>query len=96
MPKTVGRRPVHGGLTKREALRLWNKGRPVQVDRRPARSTVVSVPLPNPVFDELVAEARRQGKGPAAVAREMVEEAVARKRHRSRRAPARWAPPPVG
>ncbi len=72
MRKRVGRRLTEDDLPKEEALRLWRQARPVQVERRRAESSVLSVRLPHHVFDELVAEAQRQGKGPATLARELV------------------------
>ncbi len=78
------RRRTDDELTKGEALRLWRQARPVALERRNAGGSVLGARLPAPVLEELVAEAQRQGKGPAALARELVEEAVARKRHGSR------------
>lgn len=79
MRKRVGRRLTEDDLPKEEALRLWRQARPVQVERRRAESSVLSVRLPQHLLDELVAEAQRQGKGPATLARELIEEGLARK-----------------
>jgi predicted DNA-binding protein len=82
MRKRVGRRlreREEEEMTKEEALRLWEEARPVEVERRRAESSVLSVRLSHHVFDELVEEARRQGKGPATLARELIEEGLARK-----------------
>ncbi len=79
MRKRVGRRLTEDDLTKEEAMRLWKQGRPVEVERRRAESSVLSVRLPRHVFDELVAEAQRQGKGPATLARELIEEGLAQR-----------------
>ncbi len=79
MRKRVGR-PVgeKGEMTKDEALRLWEEARPAQVDRRRRESSVLSVRLPSHVLDQLVRQARGQGKGPATLARELIEEGLAR------------------
>lgn len=79
MRKRVGRQVTEEELTKEEALRLWKEARPVKVERRRSGSSVLSVRLPDRVFDELVLEARRQGKGPATLARELIEEGLARR-----------------
>jgi predicted DNA-binding protein len=82
MRKRVGRRlreREEEEMTKEEALRLWEEARPVEVERRRAESSVLSVRLSHHVFDELVEEARRQGKGPATLARELIEEGLARR-----------------
>jgi predicted DNA-binding protein len=82
MRKRVGRRlreREEEEMSKEEALRLWEEARPVEVERRRAESSVLSVRLPHHVFDELVEEARRQGKGPATLARELIEEGLARR-----------------
>jgi predicted DNA-binding protein len=82
MRKRVGRRlreREQEEMTKEEALRLWEEARPVEVERRRAESSVLSVRLSHHVFDELVEEARRQGKGPATLARELIEEGLARR-----------------
>lgn len=83
MRKRVGRRLTEDDLTKEEVLRLWKRSRPVEVERRRAESSVLSVRLPHHLFDELVAEAQRQGKGPATLARELIEEGLARKEEAS-------------
>lgn len=83
MRKRVGRRLTEDDLPKEDALRLWRQARPVQVERQRAESSVLSVRLPHHVFDELVAEAQRQGKGPATLARELIEEGLARKEEAS-------------
>ncbi len=76
MRKRVGRRVTEDEITKEEALRLWKEARPVEVERRRSGSSVLSVRLPDHVFDELVLEAQRQGKGPATLARELIEEGL--------------------
>ena len=79
MRKRVGRRVTEDEMTEEEALRLWKEAQPVKVERRRSGSSVLSVRLSDPVFDELVLEAQRQGKGPATLARELIEEGLARK-----------------
>ena len=78
MRKRAARRVTEDEMTKEEALRLWEEARPVKVERRRSGSSVLSVRLPDHVFDELVLEAQRQGKGPATLARELIEEGLAR------------------
>ncbi|MDR5697996.1 MAG: hypothetical protein QN135_09885 [Armatimonadota bacterium] len=80
MRKGVGRR-VRGNdeMTKEEPQRLWETAQPVGVERRRRESSVLSVRLPSHVFDELVWEAQRQGKGPATLARELIEDGLTRK-----------------
>jgi len=65
-------------MTKEEALRLWEEARPVEVERRRTESVVLSIRLPRRVFRELILSARREGKGPAWLAREPIEEGLAR------------------
>lgn len=81
MRKRVGRRPREREeeMTKEEALRLWEKAHRVEVERRRSESSVLSTRLPHHVFDELVLEAERRGKGPATLARELIEEGLARR-----------------
>jgi predicted DNA-binding protein len=50
----------------------------VEVERRRTESVVLSVRLPRHVFRELILAARREGKGPATLARELIEEGLAR------------------
>lgn len=59
------------------ASRLWETARPVAVRRRKPGSSVLLIRLPNPLFDALVEEANRRGKGPAALLREILEKALA-------------------
>lgn len=78
MRKRVGRRVgEEGEMTKDEALQLWEEARPAQVDRRGRESSVLSVRLPSHVLDELVRQARGQGKGLATLARELIEQRLA-------------------
>ncbi len=83
MRKRVGGRVREEEMTKEEALRLWEQARPVEVERRRRESSVLSVRLPSHVFDELVREARWQGKGPATLARELIEEGLAQREQAS-------------
>ncbi len=61
-----------------EALRLWVEGRLVELERQRSEKSVLLVYLPHHVFDELVEEAQRQGKGPGTLAGELIEVAVMR------------------
>lgn len=82
MRKRVGRRVrerEEDEMTKEEAARLWEEAQPVEVERRRTESSVLSVRLGRLVFRELVLRARREGKGPATLARELIEEGLARK-----------------
>ncbi len=78
MRKRMGRRVREEEMTKEETRQLWDTAQPVEVERRRRESSVLSVRLPFHVFDDLVREAYLRGKGPATLARELIEEGLAR------------------
>jgi hypothetical protein len=57
----------------------WQKGQPVELDRSGAEtsSSVLSVRMPRSLLKELSTAARRIGKGPATLARELIEQGLA-------------------
>ena len=57
----------------------WQRGQPVELDRSGAEtsSSVLSVRMPRSLLKELSAAARRIGKGPATLARELIEQGLA-------------------
>lgn len=65
-------------VSRRQAQRMWEEATPVQVIRRRGElSAVLSVRLPRQVLKDLTLAARRQGKGPGTLARELVEQGLA-------------------
>ncbi len=63
---------------RRTAQELWTKAEPAQV-QRPLRSmgSVLSVRMSRDTLQSLTQAARRQGKGPATFARELIEQGLA-------------------
>jgi len=57
----------------------WQQGQPVEMDRSGAdtSSSVLSVRMPRTLLKELSTEARRIGKAPATLARELIEQGLA-------------------
>ncbi len=56
---------------------MWEKGEPTKLDR-PSRAmtSLLSVRLPRDVLRQLTLAARQQGKGPATLARELIEQGL--------------------
>jgi hypothetical protein len=57
----------------------WQRGQPVELDRSgpETSSSVLSVRMPRSLLKELSTAARRIGKGPATLARELIEQGLA-------------------
>jgi hypothetical protein len=57
----------------------WQRGQPVELDRSGAEtsSSVLSVRMPRSLLKELSTAARQIGKGPATLARELIEQGLA-------------------
>jgi plasmid stability protein len=57
---------------------MWDEAAPVQVTRRRGElTTVISVRLPRQILRELTLAARRHGRGPGTLARELIEQGLA-------------------
>lgn len=64
---------------------LWRSAKRVEVERPTrAMTSILSVRMPREVFRTLSMVARRQGKGPATLARELIEEGLIREPEASR------------
>jgi hypothetical protein len=65
-------------LSRRGAEALWEEATPVRVARRRGDlTTVLSVRLPRDILRALTLAARREGKGPGTLARELIERGLA-------------------
>jgi plasmid stability protein len=65
-------------VSRARAEMMWDEAAPVQVTRRRGElTTVLSVRLPRQILRELTLVARRHGKGPGTLARELIEQGLA-------------------
>ncbi len=64
-------------LSRREAEEMWEKSEPIKLERTSrAMTSLLSVRLPRDVLRQLTLAARQQRKGPATLARELIEQGL--------------------
>ncbi len=65
-------------MSDEDLRKAWERGKPMDVDRvRKASSSVLSIRLPDSVFETLTERARSEGKAAGTLAREVLESALA-------------------
>ncbi len=65
-------------MTDEDLRKAWERGKPMQVDRvKRASTSVLSIRVPDSIFEALTERARSEGKAAGTLARELLESAVA-------------------